>query len=71
LKIWRDHPAFRQRFTGRFRDDGNTFGGIFELNEDEAGWNEGPEDHLPPARRLTVRKVQEPRAGAWDDRPHG
>ena len=40
LKIWRDHPGFSQRFTGRFSDDGDTFGGTFELNEDEAGWNE-------------------------------
>jgi hypothetical protein len=40
LKIWRDHPGFRQRFTGSFSDDGNTFGGTFELNEDEGGWND-------------------------------
>ncbi len=40
LRIWRDHPGFRQRFTGRFSEDGNTFGGTFELNEDEAGWND-------------------------------
>jgi hypothetical protein len=40
LKIWRDHRGFRQRFTCRLSDDGNTFGGTFELNEDEAGWNE-------------------------------
>ena len=40
MKIWRDRSGFRQRFTGRFGDDGSTFGGTFELNEDEAGWNE-------------------------------
>jgi hypothetical protein len=40
LKIWRDQPGFRQRFSGHFSDDGNTFGGTFELNEDEAGWND-------------------------------
>jgi hypothetical protein len=40
LSIWRDHPGFRQRFTGRFSDDGNTFGGTFELNQDEAGWRD-------------------------------
>ena len=40
LKIWRDHPRFGQHFTGRFSDDGNTFGGTFELNEYEAGWND-------------------------------
>jgi hypothetical protein len=34
LKIWRDHPGFRQCFSGRFSDDGNTFGGTCELNED-------------------------------------
>jgi DNA-binding NarL/FixJ family response regulator len=28
-----------------------------------------PEDHLPPGRRLTVRKAAG--GGAWDDRPHG
>jgi hypothetical protein len=49
LKIWRDQPGFRQRFTGRFSDDGNTFGGTFELNEDEAGWK----DDL----RITYRRV--------------
>jgi hypothetical protein len=30
LKIWRGQPGFRQRFGGRFSDDGNTFGGTFE-----------------------------------------
>jgi hypothetical protein len=40
LKIWRDHPGFCRRFTGRFSGDGNTFGGTLELNEDEAGWND-------------------------------
>ncbi len=40
LKIWRDHAGFGQRFTGRFSDDGNTFGGTFELNEYEARWND-------------------------------
>jgi hypothetical protein len=39
LKILRHHPGFPQRFTGRFSGDGNTFGGTFELNEHEAGWN--------------------------------
>jgi hypothetical protein len=38
LRIWRDEPGFRQRFTGRFSDDGNTFDGTFELNAEDAGW---------------------------------
>jgi hypothetical protein len=40
LKIWRDDPAFRQRFTGRFSDGSSTFAGTWELNEAEAGWND-------------------------------
>jgi hypothetical protein len=40
LKIWRDDPGFRQRFTGRFSADGTTLGGTIELNEDEAGWKD-------------------------------
>jgi hypothetical protein len=40
VKIWRDHPGFRQRFTGRFGDDGNTFAGTWELNQHESGWND-------------------------------
>jgi hypothetical protein len=48
LKIWRDDPGFRQRLTGRFSDDGNTFGGTVELNEYEAGWNDD--------RKITYRR---------------
>ena len=40
MKICETTPGFRQRFMGRFGDDGNTFGGTFELNENEAGWND-------------------------------
>jgi len=48
LKIWRGHPGFGQRFTGRISDESNPFGGTFELNEYDAGWNDD--------RKITYRR---------------
>jgi len=33
-KLWREGEPFAQRFTGRFRDDGNTIAGRWEIAED-------------------------------------
>ena len=39
-KIWRNAPRFSQRFTGSFADNGLTIGGLWQLCEDEAHWND-------------------------------
>jgi hypothetical protein len=40
LRFWREAPGFSQRFTGRFADGGNTLAGLWQLNEDDAHWND-------------------------------
>jgi hypothetical protein len=37
-KQWRHAPGFHQRFTGRFRDDGNTIDAAWEFSEDGETW---------------------------------
>jgi hypothetical protein len=37
-ELWRDSPGFAQRFTGRFRDDGQVIEGIWEKSEDGSRW---------------------------------
>jgi hypothetical protein len=37
-RIWRDAPAFSQRFTATFGDDGNAITGNWELSTDGTRW---------------------------------
>jgi hypothetical protein len=39
-KYWRNAPKFSQRFTGTFKDDGNTIFGLSELCEDGVNWQD-------------------------------
>jgi hypothetical protein len=48
-RFWRDDPGFRQRFTGRFSDDGDTITGQGRMARDESGWE--------PDLELTYRRV--------------
>jgi len=38
LRIWRDDPAFPQRFTGSFSDDGSAIEGAYERTEPDGTW---------------------------------
>lgn len=37
-KLWRDAPGFSQRFTGNFKDDGDTIEGRWERSDDGIEW---------------------------------
>ena len=37
-KLWRNVPGFSQRFTGTFRENGDTIIGDWELSEDDSTW---------------------------------
>jgi hypothetical protein len=38
VRFARDEPGFAQRFIGTFSDDGDTFGGVWQLSTDDATW---------------------------------
>jgi hypothetical protein len=40
LRIWRDAPAFSQRFTGTFSSDGGTINGLWEKSDDGSRWED-------------------------------
>jgi hypothetical protein len=50
LRLWRDAPGFSQRFAGTFADGGDTILGIWQLQTDDAHW----EDDL----RITYRRAR-------------
>jgi hypothetical protein len=37
-QLWRDAPGFSQRFTGDFRDGGDTIDGLWQLCRDDVHW---------------------------------
>lgn len=39
-RYWRSAPGFSQRFTGTFRDGGNTIVGVSQLCEDDEHWKD-------------------------------
>jgi hypothetical protein len=40
LKLWRDDPGFAQRVTIKLSSDGKTFGGVWQLNENDQGFKD-------------------------------
>jgi hypothetical protein len=40
LRIWRDAPGFSQRLEARLTDDGDTFGGVWQLSRDDETWDD-------------------------------
>ena len=49
-RLWRAAPDFHQRFTGAFRDDGQTVVGRWESSPDGSAWE--------PDFDMTYRKVK-------------
>jgi hypothetical protein len=50
-KMWREAPAFNQRFIGKISDDGGTIAGQWEMSKDGVSWEVDFD--------LTYRKVRE------------
>jgi hypothetical protein len=58
LTISRDAPGFSQRFEARLSDDGDSFGGVWELSRDDETWD----DDLEITYRRATTASRPPRA---------